>query len=127
MFDISRLICHPGDFQVRVNLSHSTQLRYLEIDLSKLTRRHILHAITSVCSPHLETIVWRTRRSFAFPTELWSDLDTLLSSRNTLAMLNKFLIVAPMPSKVTFNPRIHMPMCDALGILSGEEDITDDF
>lgn len=114
-----------GDFDVRMNLGHSTQLRYLEIDLSKLTRRHVLHALASVCSPHLETIVWRTRRSFNFSAELWSGLDTLLADRDTLPTLKKFVIMAPKPSMATLNLRLHMPTCDALGILSEGEDITD--
>ncbi|KAJ6594432.1 hypothetical protein B0H19DRAFT_61645 [Mycena capillaripes] len=120
-----RFMSQKGDFEVGVNLSHNTQLRYLELDFSKLTRRHVLQAITSVRSPHLETILWRTRRAFNFSAELWSGLDTLLSDREILPTLNKFAIMAPMPSKATFNPRLHMPLCDALGLLSGDEDITD--
>ncbi|KAJ7354662.1 hypothetical protein DFH08DRAFT_49579 [Mycena albidolilacea] len=114
-----------GDFTIRVNLSYSTQLRYVEIDLSKLTRRHILPAIISICSPHLETIVWRTRRTFDFSVELWSCLDALLADRDKLPILNKFVIMAPAPSKATFNPRLLMPTCDALRILGGEEVIMD--
>ncbi|KAJ7267633.1 hypothetical protein B0H12DRAFT_1098075 [Mycena haematopus] len=115
-----------GDFTVQVNLSHNTELRYLEIDLSKLTRRHVLPALTSLRSPHLETIVWRTRRAWNFSVELWTDLDTLLADRDMLPMLNKFVIMAPKPSKVTFNPRLYMPSCDVLGVLGGEEDINNE-
>ncbi|KAJ7661659.1 hypothetical protein B0H17DRAFT_1212213 [Mycena rosella] len=43
-----RFDTQKGDFDVRVNLRHNTQLRSLEIDLSKLTRRHILPAIDSI-------------------------------------------------------------------------------
>ncbi|KAF7357825.1 RING-type domain-containing protein [Mycena venus] len=118
-----RFASQKGDFDVRVNLGHNTQLRYVEIDFSKLTRRHVFHALTSVRSSHLETIVWRTRRAFNFPAELWSGLDILLADRDALPMLTKFVIMAPPPSKATFNPRVHMPNCDALGILSGEEEI----
>ncbi|KAJ6507187.1 hypothetical protein C8R47DRAFT_1066077 [Mycena vitilis] len=120
-----RWLADNRDFEVNVNLGHSTRLRYLEVDLSKLTRRHVLYAVTSVRSPRLETIVWRTRRAFNFAAELWSGLDTLLADRETLPALSKFIIGAPMPSKATFNPRLHMPRCDALGILSGDEDIKD--
>ncbi|KAJ7680826.1 hypothetical protein DFH06DRAFT_1315561 [Mycena polygramma] len=120
-----RFATQKGDFEVNVNLGHSTQLRYLEVDLSKLTRRHILSTVTSIRSPRLETIVWRTRRAFNFAAELWSGLDTLLADRETLPALSKFIITAPIPSKATFNPRLHMPRCDALRILNGDEDITD--
>ncbi|KAJ7019994.1 hypothetical protein C8F04DRAFT_1145794 [Mycena alexandri] len=114
-----RFASQKGDFDIQVNLAHTTQLRYLEIDLSKLTRRHVVHALASLRAPHLETLVWRTRRPFDFPAELWSTLDTLLANRDMLPTLNRFLVLAPVPSKVTFNPRFCMPLCDALGILSG--------
>ncbi|KAJ7162070.1 hypothetical protein C8R46DRAFT_343006 [Mycena filopes] len=118
-----RFASQKGDFDVRVNLACSTQLRHLEIDLSKLTRRHVVHALASLAAPHLETLIWRTRRAFDFPAELWANLDALLANRDALPMLNAFYIVAPVPSQTRFNPRLHMPMCDELGILSGEEDI----
>ncbi|KAF7376567.1 RING-type domain-containing protein [Mycena sanguinolenta] len=116
-----------GDFAVQVNLSHNTELRYVEIDLTQLTRRHVLPAITSLRSPHLETIVWRNRRAFNFSAEFWTRLDDLLSDRDMLPVLNKFLIMASKPSKTIFNPRLHMPQCDALGILGGDEDIITGF
>ncbi|KAJ6498813.1 hypothetical protein C8R45DRAFT_95663 [Mycena sanguinolenta] len=116
-----------GGFTVQVNFNHNTQLRYVEVDLSKLTRRHVLPAIISLRSPCLETIVWRNRRAFNFPAELWTSLDALLADRDILPVLSKFLIMAPNPSKTAFNPRLYMPKCDALGILGGDEDIINDF
>jgi hypothetical protein len=52
-------------------------------------------------------------------------LDALLADRDKLPILNKFVIMAPAPSKATFNPRLLMPTCDALRILGGEEVIMD--
>jgi hypothetical protein len=69
----------------------------------------------------VETIVWQNRRAFEFSAELWAGLDQLLADRDAFPVLQKFLIkVSP---KVTFNPRLHMPMCEALEILSGEHEI----
>ncbi|KAJ6508086.1 hypothetical protein DFH09DRAFT_1374846, partial [Mycena vulgaris] len=65
-----RFDTQKGDFVVRMNLQHNTQLRYLEIDLSELTRRHILPTIASICAPHMETIVWRSRKVFNPSPEL---------------------------------------------------------
>ncbi|KAK7005960.1 RING-type domain-containing protein [Favolaschia claudopus] len=112
-----------GEFDVQMNLAHNTQLRSVEIDLSKLTRRHLLPAIASIRSLYLEAIVWRTRRSFDFPAPSWSELDELLADRSALPALKKFTILAPKPSTASFNPRMLMPSCDALGILCGDQDI----
>ncbi|KAJ7761015.1 hypothetical protein B0H16DRAFT_1531464 [Mycena metata] len=116
-----RFESQKGVSDLQINLAHTTQLRYLEIDLSRLTRRHVVDALGHLRAPHLETFVWRSRRAFDLPAELWSNLDTLLANRDVLPALNSFRIMAPMPSKATFNPRFYMPMCDALGILSGED------
>ncbi|KAJ7210564.1 hypothetical protein GGX14DRAFT_626178 [Mycena pura] len=82
-----RFDAQKGDFEVRVNLSHNTQLQYLEIDLTGLTRKHVLPAISSIRAPNVEIIVWRSRRAFEFPAEMWNGLDVLLSDRDSFPML----------------------------------------
>ncbi|KAJ7755341.1 hypothetical protein DFH07DRAFT_1061042 [Mycena maculata] len=115
-----RFASKTGDFDVQVNLQHNTQLRALEIDLSMLTRRHVLPVISSLRAPHVETIVWRNRRVFNLSADLWAGLDALLADRDAFGMLRSFTIMA---KTAACNPRLLMPLCDALGILCGEEDI----
>ncbi|KAJ6629501.1 hypothetical protein B0H10DRAFT_2208882 [Mycena sp. CBHHK59/15] len=112
-----------SDYDLNVNLTHTTQLRTLEIDLSELTRRHIFPTLSSLRAPHIEKIVWRNRRAFDFSAGLglWSDLDVLLADRNLFPTLYVFLIKAPGSSEDMFNPKQYMPVCDALGLLAGEK------
>ncbi|KAJ7451836.1 hypothetical protein B0H11DRAFT_2246258 [Mycena galericulata] len=118
-----RFASQTGDFVVQVNLEYNTELRFLEIDLSQLTRKHLLPFIRSLRAPHIESIIWQNRRVFNISADLWSGLDALLADRDVFGMLRTFSIIA---SQATFNPRLHMPLCDALGILGGDEDIPAD-
>ncbi|KAJ7066408.1 hypothetical protein C8F01DRAFT_1248429 [Mycena amicta] len=119
-----RFDTQKGDLQLNVNLSTNTELRYLEIDLSALTKKHIFPVLASLCARNIETIVWRNRRSFDdFATELWDGLDQLLSDSERLRTLNRFEILPPKTSGEKFNPRARMPLSEARGILGGTVEI----
>ncbi|KAJ7282785.1 hypothetical protein C8J57DRAFT_1555067 [Mycena rebaudengoi] len=111
-----------GSPALGVNLQPNTQLRTLHVDLSKLTRPHLLPVVSALASPRLEQLVWRSRRAFDLAPEPWAGLDALLADRTRFPALDKFLIMAP----GQLNPRVLMPRCAALGILVGEEDLVGD-
>ncbi|KAF7309965.1 RING-type domain-containing protein [Mycena indigotica] len=118
-----RFDAQKGDLPLEVNFSYNTELRYLEIDLSALTKKHISPVLATLNACDLEMLVWRNRKSFDdFSKKSWEDLDALVSDRERFRALVAFEIRASNDS-TKYNPRARMPLSEARGVLSGSTEI----
>ncbi|CAK5266598.1 unnamed protein product [Mycena citricolor] len=109
-----------GDLEIQTDLSPLTALRYLELDVSSLSRKSVLQALLKLPTPvtHLESLTWRARRSSfeGLSAEHWTSLDNLLANGTAFPALQKIDVTASTGGKYDVTEKLNK--CAARKILS---------